>query len=165
MVLESVLYVTLDEGRGGQRPIRDGPPLHFLKTLVEVGSPLGVKKSPAFVSHGVCNVQETRSEGSDISNTLDHSIIERALMCRLSEPPENSGIWPVQYLIGCHRRSMEMLQRVQNDASQKEKVSLTNALHLARQLSISYSGFILQMQMFPQPKDAEDRGAGQILDS
>lgn len=110
-------------------------------------------------------MQEIQSEGVDVPTTLDQSLIERALMSRLSEPPEQCGIWPVQYLIGCHRRSIEFFQRVQNDPTQSDKESLLNALQLARQLAVSYSGFILQMQMFPQPEDAEKRGAGQLLDS
>lgn len=40
MVLESVFNLTLDVDRRGQCPGKDGPRLHFLKTLVEVGSAL-----------------------------------------------------------------------------------------------------------------------------
>lgn len=88
-------------------------------------------------------------------------------MCRLLEPPKDCKIWPVQYLIGCHRRSIEIYQRIQSDTSLSEadREALLNALQLGRQLSISYSGFILQMHMFPQPEEAENRGSGQILDS
>lgn len=166
MVLESVFSLTLQSTRDGQRSDRDAPPVHFLKTLAEVGFSLVVGgKQPIFISHGVYGAQEVQSEGCDVSNTLDPSLIERSLMCRLSEPPQNCCIWPVQYLIGCHRRSMELLKQAQNDSSQASDESLIHALHLARQLSVSYTGFILQMQMFPQPSDAEERGAGQILDS
>lgn len=101
---------------------------------------------------------------------MEQSTLERAIMCRLLEGAgsvSNKTPWPVQYLIGCHRRSMDLYSKVQSDPtiSDAEKNDAIEALALSRQLSVSYVGFMLQMSMFPQPEQAELRGGGQIVDS
>jgi ubiquitin conjugation factor E4 B len=99
---------------------------------------------------------------------LDQSSLERAVMSRLLEQDFGTDkIWPVQYLIGCHRRSIQAHQMFENDGSigEVERGLIMEALQLGRQLSVSYVGFILHMHMFPQPDAAEARGAGQIVDS
>lgn len=115
-------------------------------------------------------MQELLSEnnGSKDALTLDQSTLERAIMCRLSEWPgsySNRTLWPVQYLIGCHRRSMDIYSKVHNDPtiSDVERNDAIEVLGLSRQLSVSYAGFILQMSMFPQPEQAQRQGGGQIV--
>jgi ubiquitin conjugation factor E4 B len=86
-------------------------------------------------------------------------------MARLSNPPASYPQWPVQYLMGCYARAMEEARGVSllKDAGDQQR--LIDALTLARQLTISYTGFILTMEMFPQPPNAQVRGSLQLLDS
>lgn len=90
-------------------------------------------------------------------------MIERALMSRLADPPHQCRQWPIHYLIGCHRRSIE--QKMTTGATDEAAAQLKKCLTLVRELSVSYIGCILSLQMFPQPREAEERGAAQILDA
>lgn len=144
--------LTLDQARLGARPTElvrslpgesgQVPTLVFLETLAE------------------------ELEVEEDTCLLEASKVERALMSRLADAPCDRQ-WPVQYLVGCHRRSMGLAQRVQSDGSipDADKGTAVAALQMVRQLAVSYAGFILEMQMFPQPPLAEARGAGQLLDS
>ena len=143
-LLEVALGVTLDASREGTQPCRfslTAPALVYLSSLA----------------------QELEAEQE--ACVLDATKLERALMSRLADAP--TAQWPVQYLVGCHRRAMGLAQRAQSDGSLSDgdKEAALDALNLARQLSVSYAGFILQMHMFPQPPVAEARGGGQLLDS
>ena len=86
-------------------------------------------------------------------------------MSRLSNPPASYPQWPVQYLMGCYARASEETRSVSllKDASDQQR--LIDTLTLARQLAVSYTGFILTLEMFPQPPNAQSRGALQLLDS
>ena len=151
-LLEASLGLTLDLSKQGARPSQtlgilpgqpeEVPTLVFLGTLAE----------------------ELQAEQE--ACVLDASKVERALMSRLADAPSRRQ-WPVQYLVGCHRRAMGLAQRVESDASisENDKEAAIAALQMVRQLTVSYAGFILQMQMFPQPPAAEARGGGQLLDS
>ena len=151
-ILEAALGLTLDQARLGARPTElvrslpgesgQVPTLVFLETLAE------------------------ELEVEEDTCLLEASKVERALMSRLADAPCDRQ-WPVQYLVGCHRRSMGLAQRVQSDGSipDADKGTAVAALQMVRQLAVSYAGFILEMQMFPQPPLAEARGAGQLLDS
>lgn len=144
-LLEVALGLTLDATRKDTTPSNRStqpPPLVHLSSLA----------------------QELEAEQE--ACVLDADKVERALMSRLADAP-SAREWPVQYLVGCHRRAMDLAQRVQSDGSlsDADKGTAGSALEMARQLSVSYAGFILQMQMFPQPELAERRGGGQLLDS
>lgn len=114
--------------------------------------------------------QELRAEASGTDNStaplmIDQDSIERALMSRLSSPPASYPQWPVQYLMGCYNRAMEEARSVSllKDAADQQR--LIDSLTLARQLAVSYTGFILTLEMFPQPLNAQTRGSLQLLDS
>jgi ubiquitin conjugation factor E4 B len=151
-LLEAALGLTLDASKEGTLPSLglSSVPGHSLQ-------------APALVFLGQL-AQELEAEG-DVC-ILDVSKLERALMSRLADVPSVQQ-WPVQYLVGCHRRAMGLAQWIQGDGSilEADKEVAVGALQMARQLAVSYAGFILQMQMFPQPPLAQSRGGGQLLDS
>lgn len=93
---------------------------------------------------------------------LNRSNVERVLMSRLNEAPISYPEWPVQYLIGVHRRAVEQ-EKVAERLGDKEV--LLDCLRLIRKVSISYIQCIVSLNMFKQPQEAEKRGYAQILDS
>ena len=151
-LLEVALGLTLDQARQGARPSDLNWPL-----------PGDSDQAPSLVFLGTL-AEELKAEQDTCM--LEASKVERARMSRLADAP-NDRQWPVQYLVGCHRRSIGLAQRVQSDGSVSEtdKEMAVAALQMVRQLAVSYAGFILEMQMFPQPPPAEARGGGQLLDS
>lgn len=115
-------------------------------------------------------MQEIREEqsgsNSDITILLNADLIERALMSRLSDPPASYPQWPVQYLLGSYARAVREIQSLEmNTKDPAEKSKLSDTLALCRKLSVSFVGFALFFEMFPQPEPAEKRGFLQLLDS
>ena len=113
----------------------------------------------------VCWPQELAHEnqGSGEQARLNLETVERALMARLTSPPQIYPQWPIHYLIGCHRRSLEAQKTVSGRMGGDSAVM--EALVLVQQLAVSYVGFILHLGMFPQPQEAESRSALQIVDA
>eukprot|EP00887_Chlorella_sp_A99_P007091 scaffold2.g7091.t1 len=72
---------------------------------------------------------------------LSSDTVERVLMARLSSPPAAYPQWPVHYLLGCYARAS------------------------GGWLAVSYTGLTLSLDMFPQPPEAQQRGALQLLDA
>ncbi|KAL4426229.1 hypothetical protein ABPG77_009844 [Micractinium sp. CCAP 211/92] len=141
--LRKVLGVCLD---ASQANAGGNPPVLFLGALAE----------------------ELRAEAGDAAAEpllLSRDNAERALMARLSEESPAGAQWPVHYLLGVYGRAADELRNVGllKDASQQ--AALTETLQLCRQLAVSYSGLILSLDMFPQPPEAQRRGALQLLDS
>ena len=114
-------------------------------------------------------LQELRAESPTTAAgaplLLDRESTERALMARLSNPPPQYPQWPVQYLLGCYGRAVDEARGVGGLKDPADQQRLGDTLALARQLTVSYTGFVLTMGMFPQPDAAETRAALQLLDS
>lgn len=102
-------------------------------------------------------------ERADEQAGLNLETVERALMARLTSPPQRYPQWPIHYLIGCHRRSLEAQKMV--SAKTGGDSVLMEALVLVQQLTVSYVGFILHLGMFPQPQEAESRSSLQLMDA
>lgn len=96
---------------------------------------------------------------------LDRNNVERAIMSRLNSPPASYPQWPVHYLMGCYARATEESRSASLLKDPADQQRFIETLTLARQLAVSYTGFTLILDMFPQPPEAYKRGALQLLDS
>ena len=86
-------------------------------------------------------------------------------MARLSDPPSTYPQWPVQYLLGCYARALEEARSASLLKAPTDQQALVETLTLSRRLAVSNAGFIITMEMFPQPPEAQLRGALQLFDS
>jgi hypothetical protein len=75
--------------------------------------------------------------------------LERALMARLMEADGSSG-WPLHYLMACYSRLSDELRALTTIRNQAEIESITSTLIYSKQLTVSYSGLLINMDMFPQ---------------
>ncbi|PRW05883.1 putative ubiquitin conjugation factor E4 [Chlorella sorokiniana] len=108
---------------------------------------------------------EAGGAGCESPPLLNKETAERALMARLSEPPASYPQWPVHYLIGVYGRAAAEARSLSMLKEPAQQAALGEALALCRQLAVSYAGLTLTLDMFPQPPEASQRGALQLLDS
>eukprot|EP00951_Prasinocladus_malaysianus_P046943 scaffold648216_cov53-Prasinocladus_malaysianus.AAC.1 len=104
-----------------------------------------------------CVSQELKAESTGdggASLLLDSESLERVLWARLSFIPAGYPQTPLAYLMGCYTRATSEL-RPRSAASPggrnaEAQQALTDALVYAKQLIVSYTGLMLNMDMFPQ---------------
>ena len=75
--------------------------------------------------------------------------LERALMARLMEA-NGSSEWPLHYLMACYGRLSDELRALTTIRNQAELERITSTLIYGKQLTVSYSGLLINMDMFPQ---------------
>lgn len=80
---------------------------------------------------------------------LGRDNLERALMARLMEGDVSSE-WPLHYLMASYNRLSEDLRSLTTIRDQDELSRMTSILIYGKQLTVSYSGLLLNMDMFPQ---------------
>ena len=80
---------------------------------------------------------------------LGRENLERALMARLMEGDVSSE-WPLHYLMASYNRLSEDLRSLTTIRDQNELSRMTSTLIYGKQLTVSYSGLLLNMDMFPQ---------------
>ncbi len=80
---------------------------------------------------------------------LGRENLERALMARLMED-DLSSEWPLHYLMASYDRLSEHLRSSTTIRDQDELNKMTSTLIYGKQLTVSYSGLLLNMDMFPQ---------------
>jgi len=169
-VLRRVFALTLNEA---QIDNRTSPPIVHLEDLSQVcGFENKALQSSCFIPRmihiSILLMQELHAETSIPGGTLlllNRDNAERALMSRLSSPPAQYPQWPIQYLLGCYTRAVEETRSASMLKTAAEQTRLLDTLALIRQLTVSYAGFTVSLGMFPQPPQAEERGALQLLDS
>lgn len=111
--------------------------------------------------------EELRQERRDDTETqalLQHDEIERVIMERLSQPPKDKQERSIRYLTECYVRAQDESRRAERYKDKEFAQQVQKTMEFARELIVSYSGILLQTDMFPQTKEAEARGSLQILD-
>lgn len=95
-------------------------------------------------------VQEISEEtGIPISELhLSKDNLERALMAKLME--DITEEWPLHYLMASYNRLSDELRSLTTIGDQAVLERVTDALIYGKQLTVSYSGLLLSMDMFPQ---------------
>lgn len=79
---------------------------------------------------------------------LSRDNLERALMARLMD--EVSSEWPLHYLMASYNRLSDELRSLTTIGDQAVLERVTDTLIYGKQLTVSYSGLLLSMDMFPQ---------------
>ena len=79
---------------------------------------------------------------------LSRDNLERALMARLMD--EISSEWPLHYLMASYNRLSDELRSLTSIGDQAVLERVTDTLVYSKQLTVSYSGLLLSMDMFPQ---------------
>lgn len=98
------------------------------------------------------NVMQEICEESGIPMSelrLGRDNLERALMARLMEV-DVSNEWPLHYLMASYNRLSDELRSLTGFTSQAELDGVSGTLVYGKQLTVSYSGLLLSMDMFPQ---------------
>ena len=95
-------------------------------------------------------VQEISEEtGIPISELhLSRDNLERALMAKLME--DITEEWPLHYLMASYNRLSDELRFLTTIGDQAVLERVTDTLIYGKQLTVSYSGLLLSMDMFPQ---------------
>ena len=95
-------------------------------------------------------VQEISEEtGIPISELhLSRDNLERALMAKLME--DITEEWPLHYLMASYNRLSDELRSLTTIGDQAVLERVTDTLIYGKQLTVSYSGLLLSMDMFPQ---------------
>ena len=117
--------------------------------------------------------QELVMEGAEPPFAVSPDQLERALFARLSTPTDQLGSWssdpeaaPVRWLMRSYARARSETRKTRSrDEAYAE--ALAAALATCRELCVSYVGLLLNPAMrgtFPQPPEAELRGALQLYD-
>ena len=96
------------------------------------------------------DVQEISEEtGIPIAELhLSKDNLERALMAKLMEG--FSEEWPLHYLTASYNRLSDELRSLTTIGDQAVLERVTDTLIYGKQLTVSYSGLLLTMDMFPQ---------------
>lgn len=71
-------------------------------------------------------------------------------MARLSEPPPGYPQLPLAYLMGCYRRASAAVRNVPPFKDQAAQQHLQESCLYCKELSVNYTGLLLNMDMFPQ---------------
>ena len=92
--------------------------------------------------------QELVSENAPLALTKDS--LDRMMMARLLDPPEQYPQWPLDYLIGCYGRVSQEI-RALTTLKDKEAADATQLdLQYCKQLITRNAGLLLTMALFPQ---------------
>eukprot|EP00963_Diacronema_lutheri_P009923 scaffold938_cov334-Pavlova_lutheri.AAC.43 len=109
-------------------------------------------------------LRQERGGEMETGVVLDHDVIERLIMERLSQPPNKKDQRPMQYLVECYARAQDESRRAERYKDKEFAQQVQKTMEFARELVVSYSGILLQTGMFPQTKEAQARGTLQLLD-
>jgi len=80
---------------------------------------------------------------------LGRENLERAIMARLMDD-DLSSEWPLQYLMASYNRLSDELRSLTTVGDQAELQRMTSTLIYGKQLTVSYGGLLLNLDMFPQ---------------
>lgn len=131
------------------------PPVIYLKGLAEASMALlwSYLLTNFDGTQNDCNTlasQELKSEGSSL--TLNKDTIDRAIMARLLDAPEQYPQWPLHYLIGCYGRGTAEIRALSTlrDKDAASKIQLD--IQYCKELIASNAGLLLTMSdnLFPQ---------------
>ncbi len=97
-------------------------------------------------------VQELEDEqGTPGPVLLSADLLERVLLSRLSDGPEDYPQAPVPYLLGCYQRCLDEFRQSSSLRDKAAMGRVQDTLVAARALVVSYVGLLLTMEdMFPQ---------------
>lgn len=96
-------------------------------------------------------VQELAAEGGEAAELLLNSEnLERVLWARLSLLPTGYPQTPLQYLLGSYARAGGELRAASALKDAALQARACEAMTYARGLVVSYTGLMLNMEMFPQ---------------
>eukprot|EP00873_Tetraselmis_striata_P001321 jgi/Tetstr1/421585/TSEL_012529.t1 len=110
--------------------------------------------------------QELAAEGGEAAELLLNSEnLERVLWARLSLLPTGYPQTPLQYLLGSYARAGGELRAASALKDAALQARACEAMTYARGLVVSYTGLMLNMEMFPQPPEQQKRGTLQLLDA
>lgn len=93
-------------------------------------------------------MQEFGAEGLPLALTKD--TLDRMMMARLLDPPEQYPQWPLDYLIGCYGRVSQEIRALTllKDKNAADAIQLD--LQYCKQLISRNAGLLLSMALFPQ---------------
>lgn len=134
------------------------------KVLAVTLDPMPSDNVPALHLAALAEELKAEAVGNNAALQLNSDNVERALMARLSQPPAGVTQWPVHYLISVYCRAIDE-QRSASALKPEAAAAVRATLGLCRQLAVSYAGLTLMMGLFPQPREAEERGPLQLLDA
>lgn len=97
-------------------------------------------------------VQELQAEERPLLFGKD--TIDRAIMARLLDPPEQYPQWPLHYLIGCYGRATAEIRQISSLRDKDAANRLQLDLQYCKELIASNAGLLLTMadSLFPQVK-------------
>lgn len=92
--------------------------------------------------------------------------IDRAIMARLLDAPEQYPQWPLHYLIGCYGRATAEIRQISSLRDKDAANRLQVDLQYCKELIASNAGLLLTMadSLFPQPDQAVSQGPLQLLE-
>ena len=99
-------------------------------------------------------VQELQTE--ERSLLLGKDTIDRAIMARLLDAPEQYPQWPLHYLIGCYGRATAEIRQISSLRDKDAASRLQLDLQYCKELIASNAGLLLTMadSLFPQVEAA-----------
>lgn len=128
-----------------------GPPVIYLQGLSEVTTCTPLSRTANFTSCRLCVwliLQELQSENLPL--TLARDTLDRMLMARLLDPPEDYPQWPLQYLLGCYARASQEIRALTTLKDKQSADTVQLDLQYCKQLIARNAGLLLSMGLFPQ---------------
>lgn len=93
-------------------------------------------------------LQELQAENQPL--TLTRDTLDRMLMARLLDPPEEYPQWPLQYLLGCYARASQEIRALNTLKDKQSADTIQLDLQYCKQLIARNAGLLLSMGLFPQ---------------
>ena len=83
---------------------------------------------------------------------LNKDTIDRAIMARLLDAPEQYPQWPLHYLIGCYRRATAAIRALSNHRDKDAASRIQLDIQYCKELIASNAGLLMTMSdsLFPQ---------------
>ena len=94
--------------------------------------------------------QEFQSEARPLQ--LGKDTVDRAIMARLLDAPEDYPQWPLTYLVGCYARAIQEARSLSSIKDKEAANQLQQLLQYCKDLITSNAGLLLTMSdsLFPQ---------------
>lgn len=94
--------------------------------------------------------QELKAEGNPLM--LNKDTIDRAIMARLLDAPEQYPQWPLHYLIGCYGRATAEIRALSTLRDKDAASRIQLDIQYCKELIASNAGLLLTMSdsLFPQ---------------
>ena len=104
-------------------------------------------------------MQEFQAEGLPL--LLNHETLDRMIMARLLDAPEQYPEWPVAYLIGCYARASTEIRALGTLKDKAAADGLQLDLQYCKDLIVANAGLLLTLEEgpFPQVHFAADKPA------